>query len=110
MHEYNTQFLGFGDQALQELCPPPSISAHGRVDAAHISIHGSPIVTNAQEIGVEVLIGVLECVDVDEVIVEQLRHAIDGPFDGDIAFEKLEAIGAVVEKSVELVHVLHWDL
>ena len=49
-------------------------------------------------------------VDVDEVVVEQLRHAIDGPFDGDVALEKLEAIGAVVEKSVELVYVLHGDL
>lgn len=56
------------------------------------------------------MVGRLKGIDVDEVVVEHLRHAVYGPFDGDVALEELEAIGAVVEEAVEFVYVFHGDL
>lgn len=63
--------------------------------------------SDSQQVGIQILIRVLKGVDVDEVVIEHLRHAVDCPFYGDVALEQLKTVGAVVEKSVELVYVLH---
>lgn len=48
-----------------------------------------------------------EGVDVDEVVVQHLRHASDCAFDDDVAVEQLRSIGAVFEEAVEFVDVFH---
>jgi hypothetical protein len=47
-----------------------------------------PLVANVAEIEFEFVIGVSIGAYVDQVVVEELGHAIDGPFDGDVAIKE----------------------
>ena len=110
LHKHNTQSLCFGDEALQELRPAARVAAHGRVYPANVLISICPCVAHVGQVHVELLVGLSEDVDVDEIVVEQRRHAANGAFDYHVAFEELGAIRAVFEQAVEFVDVLHGDL
>lgn len=109
LHQHCSQSLCFGHQALQELGPASCVSAHGRVDAADILVVVGPFIADIAEIELEFVVGVSVDADVEKIVVQQLRHAIDGAFDGDVSVEQRGAICAVIEQAVEFVDVLHGD-
>lgn len=66
--------------------------------------------SDVTKIEVQFLDCVPKCAHVSEVVVQELRHAANCSLDSNVAVQKLCAIGAVVEKAVELVDILHGHL
>lgn len=107
LHKQRPKPFAFCHQALQELRPTTCIATHGRVDARDVVVVVRPLVANIAQIQLQLVIRIPVDADVDQVVVEQLRHAIDGALDGDIPVKQRRTVCAVVEQAVELVHVLH---
>jgi hypothetical protein len=107
LDKHRAESFGFRHQALQELRPATCISTHGRVYAPDIFVMIRPFVADVTKVELEFVVGISIDADIDEVIVEQLRHAIDGSFDGDIPVEKRRSVCAVVEEAVEFVDMFH---
>lgn len=107
LHQNCAQSLCFCDQTLQKLRPAPSVTTHRRVDLADILIVVGPSDTDIKQIEIEPVIRVLEDGHVGEIVVQHLRHASNGAFDGHIAIEQLGAVRTVFQESVKFAYVLH---
>ena len=62
---------------------------------------------NVTEIELKLVVGVSVGAYVDQVVVEQLRHAVDGSLNGNVSVQQRGTVCAVVQKAVEFVDVFH---
>lgn len=92
LHKQCPQPFAFCHQALQELRPATRIAAHGRVDARDVIVMVRPLIANIAQVQLQLMVRIPVDADVDQVVVEQLRHAIDGALDGDVPVEQRRTV------------------
>lgn len=51
-----------------------------------------PLIANIAQVQLQLMVRIPVDADVDQVVVEQLRHAIDGALDGDVPVEQRRTV------------------